>query len=76
MKSIIEDIFEQRKEKLLRMLKKIEPATPVKFLSHAGAVEINAVRPAFCAAYSIVNHMQNIIELNQENVQQVNQEVQ
>ena len=57
MKSIIEDIFEQRKEKLLRMLKKIEPATPVKFLSHAGAVEINAVRPAFCAAYSIVNHM-------------------
>lgn len=57
MKSIVEDIYELRKEKLLRMLKNIDPITPVKFLSTCGAVEINQIRPAFIAAYSIANQM-------------------
>ena len=55
MKSIIEDIFEVRKEKLMKMLKAIDPETPVKFLSTCGAAEINAMRPAFTASYSVVN---------------------
>lgn len=62
MKSIIEDIFELRKEKLMRLLKDIDPITPVKFLSTCGAVELNLVRPAFTSAYSLAHHMQNIIE--------------
>ena len=67
MKSIIEDIFELRSEKLIRMLKNIEPGTPVKFLSHAAAVEVNTVRPAFVGGYSIANSMQNIIEQCKQN---------
>ena len=62
MKSIIEDIYEVRKEKLMRILKEIDPQTPVKFLSTCGSAEINALRPAFSASYTIVNQMQNIIE--------------
>ena len=61
MKSIVEDIFEVRKEKLMKMLKKMEVDTPVAFLSHAGCVEINAVRPALINGCTILNKMQNII---------------
>ena len=53
MKSIVEDIFELRKEKLVRVLKNIDPITPVKYLSNVGAVELNHVRPAFAAAYNV-----------------------
>lgn len=70
MKSIIEDIFELRKEKLMKMLKAIDPNQPVKLLTHAGAVDINSVRTSFIAAYSVTNQMQNIIEqskMNQQN---------
>ncbi len=52
-KSILEDIFELRKEKLVRILKNVQPATPVKFISNAGSVELNSVRPAFQAAYNV-----------------------
>ena len=58
MKSILEDIQELRKDKLMRLLKQIEPETPVKFLSKAGATELNIVRPAFNAAYAVVNKME------------------
>lgn len=47
MKSVIEDIFELRKEKLVRLLKIIDPVNPVKYLSNVGSVELNSVRPAF-----------------------------
>ena len=47
MKSIVEDIFELRKEKLVRVLKNIDSKAPVKYLSNVGAVELNSVRPAF-----------------------------
>ena len=47
MKSIVEDIFELRKEKLVRLLKNVEPKNQVKYLSNVGAVELNSVRPAF-----------------------------
>ncbi len=53
MKSIVEDIYELRKDKLVTLLKKVDPVTPVKFLSNAGAVELNHVRPAFQAAYNV-----------------------
>ena len=36
-KSVLEDIQELRKDKLMRVLKQIEPETPVKYASHAGA---------------------------------------
>ena len=62
MKSVIEDIFELRREKLVRMLKNVEPQTPVKFLSNVGAVELNSIRPAFTAAFTVAGHMQNILE--------------
>ena len=42
----------------MRLLKQIEPETPVKFLSKAGATELNIVRPAFNAAYAVVNKME------------------
>ena len=56
-KSLIEDLFELRKEKLVRVLKRIDPETPVHYLSSASAAEINYVRPAFTSAYSVVNKM-------------------
>eukprot|EP00347_Sterkiella_histriomuscorum_P007784 403347574 len=61
-KSIIEDIQELRREKLLRMLKNIDPVTPVKYLGTCGSVEINQIRPSFTTAYSIAHQMQNIVE--------------
>ena len=61
MKSVIEDIFELRKEKMMRILKNIEPNTPIKFLSSCGSTELNSLRPAFTATYTVVNKMQNII---------------
>ena len=60
-RSLVNDLFELRREKLLRMMKKIEADTPVVFLSTAGSAEINYVRPAFSNAYSIVNKMQNVL---------------
>ena len=60
MKSVIEDIFELRKEKLLRILKAIDPETPVKYLSNAGSVEINLLRPSMQATYGIVDKMQRV----------------
>ena len=62
MKSVIEDIFELRREKLMKLLKAFEPNTPAKFLSNAAACEINSVRPAFRAGYTITHQMQCIIE--------------
>lgn len=62
MKSVIEDIYEVRKDKLLKMLKDIDPLTPVKFLSTCGSAEINALRPAFTASYTVVNQMQDVID--------------
>ena len=53
MKSIIEDIFELRREKLVRLLKNVDPMTPVKFLSNVGSIELNSIRPAFTAAYTV-----------------------
>ncbi len=53
MKSIVEDIFETRKEKLIKVLKNVDPTNPVKYLSNVGSVELNSVRPAFQAAYNV-----------------------
>ena len=53
MKSIIEDIYETRKDKLIKVLKNVDPKNSVKFLSNAGCVELNSVRPAFQAAYNV-----------------------
>ena len=69
MKSIIEDIFELRKEKLVRILKNVDPKNPVKFLSNAGAVELNSVRPAFQAAHNVAGQMQNILENCQKSIE-------
>ena len=60
-KSLIEDIFGLRKEKLAKTLKEIDPETPVHFLSYAGSAEINYMRPAFSSAYSVVHKMQNVL---------------
>ena len=60
MKSIVEDIYEIRKEKLVRLMKNIDASIPLKYLSNASAVEINHVRPAFQAAYNVVGQMKNI----------------
>ena len=56
-KSLLEDIFELRREKLMKMMKKIDPDQPVLFLSTCGSAELNYVRPGFSAAYSVVNKM-------------------
>ena len=62
MKSVVEDIFELRKEKLVRMLKRVDPETPVKYLSTAGSIELNTIRPAFTAAYTVAGQMQTILD--------------
>ena len=61
-KSLLEDIQETRKEKLLKIIRNIEPETPVKHLSRAGAQELNTMRPACQAAYAVINKMQTIKE--------------
>ena len=43
--SILEDIKEIRKEKMLRKMKTIDPDTPVQFLSAVGAHELGQLRP-------------------------------
>ena len=40
-RSVLEDIQEVRKEKLNRILRKIDPATPAMFLSAPGNLELN-----------------------------------
>ena len=57
-----EDIFNLRKEKIVKILKNIDPDTPVAYLSSVGSAEMNYVRPAFSSAYSIVNKMQNVLQ--------------
>ena len=61
-KSLIEDLFDMRRDKLIKLMKEIDPGTPVLFLSSAGSAEINYVRPSFTSAYAIVHKMQNVIE--------------
>ena len=39
--SILEDIKEIRKEKLLRLLKAMDPETPVQYLGYVGAQELS-----------------------------------
>ena len=60
-KSLIEDIFSLRKEKITKILKNIDPDTPVAYLSNAGAAEVNYIRPAMGSAYSLVHKMQNVL---------------
>ena len=43
--SILEDIKEIRKEKMLLKMKQIDPDTPVQFLSSVGAQELSTLRP-------------------------------
>ena len=45
--SILEDIKEIRKEKLLRLLKTIDPETPVQYLGYVGAQELSQLKPIF-----------------------------
>ena len=60
--SILEDIKEIRKEKLLRKLKNFDPDTPVHFLSYVGAQEVSTFKPIFSDSYGVVNKMQAIRE--------------
>ena len=53
--SILEDIKEIRKEKMLRNMKTIDPDTPVQYLSHVGAQEISQLRPVLQEAYGTLN---------------------
>ena len=46
-KSVLEDIVEARNEKLNRILKNIDPATPVQFIGSAGQLELNMLRPGY-----------------------------
>ena len=58
--SILEDIKEVRKEKMLRMMRGVDPDTPVKYLSHVGSQELSVLRPVFQEAYGVLNQMQVI----------------
>lgn len=60
--SILEDIKEIRKEKLLRKLRNVDPDTPVHFLSYVGAQEVGTFKQIFSDSYGIVNKMQVIRE--------------
>ena len=46
-KSLINDLFELRRDKLLRIMKKIDVDTPVQFLSTVGSAELNPIEHAF-----------------------------
>ena len=65
-KSMIEDIFDVRKEKLMRILKNIDPETPVAFMSTVGSAELNYYRSSFSMAYSVIGKMQNVLEESQK----------
>ncbi len=54
-KSLIEDLYEIRREKLMRIMKKVDPELPIKFLSTVGCAELNYVRPEFTAGYGLIN---------------------
>ncbi|CDW78705.1 dna replication complex gins protein psf2 [Stylonychia lemnae] len=72
LKSVIEDIYEVRKEKLLKSIRSVKAEdTPIMNLSSIGAVELNQVRPAFSSAYSILYQMQNLMEQNADETQVV-----
>jgi len=58
--SILEDIKEIRKEKMLKIMRSIDPDTPIKFLSFVGAQEISQLRPVLQEAYGTLNKMQAI----------------
>ena len=60
--SILEDIKEIRKEKLIKKMKNIDSDTPVHWLSFAGAQEISQLRPVIQEAYGTLNKMQAIKE--------------
>ena len=60
--SILEDIKEIRKEKMLKLVRTIDADTPVKFFSHLGAHELAQLRPITQEAYGTVNKMQAIRE--------------
>ena len=61
-KSLVEDIYELRREKLHRMMKNINPETTVKFLNNIGAVEVNNCRAAIPPAYQIITKMNSLTE--------------
>ena len=65
-KSLIEDIFNLRKEKITKILKNMDPETPVVYLSSVGSAEMNYVRPAFSSSYSIVNKLQNVLPSSED----------
>jgi len=58
LKSVLEDIQEQRKDKLSKVLKQIEGETPVKFLSNCGSNEVQTHRAVYQASYGVVNRIQ------------------
>ena len=43
-KSVVEDLFLIRKEKLIRIIKKVDPENQILFLSSVGCAELNYFR--------------------------------
>ena len=60
--SILEDIKEVRKEKMIAQMRQIDPDTPVQFMSSVGSQELSQLRPALQEANAVINKMQQIKE--------------
>ena len=60
--SILEDIKEVRKEKMIAQMRQIDPDTPVQFLSSVGSQELSQLRPVLQEANAVINKMQQIKE--------------
>ena len=59
LKSLVEDLFELRREKAIRLLKSITPEESLAvYLNNIGCAELNYVRPSFTSAMSIAHKMQ------------------
>ena len=44
-------------------MKSIEPETPAKYLSKAGAYEINSIRPCIPNAYGVVERFDKVAQM-------------
>ena len=60
LKSLIEDLFELRREKIIRVMKRtnVQEGAAV-FLSSIGSTELNYVRPAYTSGISVADRIQS-----------------
>ena len=63
LRSLVEDLYELRRDKVMRKLKNIHPKeTPALCLDHVGAAELNYVRPALTNGITLADKFQTQVD--------------